>query len=48
LHEFPGKTEGDLYLWVLDRQHYMFKKGHALLPPARAAHEFIKSSKKEK
>jgi hypothetical protein len=48
LREFPGKTEGDLYLWVLDRQHYMFKKGHALLPPARAAHEFVKSSKKEK
>jgi hypothetical protein len=48
LREFPGKTEGDLYLWVLDRQHYMFKKGHALLPPARAAREFIKSSLKEK
>jgi hypothetical protein len=48
LRAFPGKTEGDLYLWVLDRQHYMSKKGFALLPPARAAREFIKSSKKEK
>jgi hypothetical protein len=23
LKEFPGKTEGDLYLWVLDHQHYL-------------------------
>jgi hypothetical protein len=23
LKEFPGQTEGDLYLWMLDHQHYL-------------------------
>ena len=42
LKNFPKKTEGDLYLWVLDRQHYLAKqKEHPLLPPDAAAHDFI-------
>lgn len=43
LKEFPGKTEGDLYLWVLDHQHYLVEsKGGNLLPPGQAAQDFIK------
>jgi len=41
LKEFPGKTEADLYLWVLDRQYYLHKEGRDLLPPDKAAIEFI-------
>lgn len=42
LKEFPGKTEGDLYLWVLDHQHYLAEKqGLKLQPPEEAAQGFI-------
>lgn len=41
LEDFPGKTEGDLYLWVLDRQRYLVEKGHEMLPPDEAARKFI-------
>ena len=44
LREFPGKTEGDLYLWVLDRQRYLSQaEGQALQPPEDAARNFIES-----
>jgi hypothetical protein len=40
--KFPGKTEGDLYLWALDHQHYLAKvEGQPLLPPADAAREYV-------
>lgn len=42
LEDFPGKTEGDLYLWVLDRQHYLTEqKGQAMQPPDQAARDFV-------
>lgn len=42
LKDFPGKTEGDLYLWVLDHQHYLAStEGQPLRPPEEAAQEFI-------
>ncbi len=42
LKEFPGKTEGDLYLWTLDHQHYLAEQeGQPLQPPDKAAREFI-------
>ncbi|HVN16056.1 MAG TPA: hypothetical protein VMT73_09990 [Anaerolineales bacterium] len=42
LKEFPGKTEGDLYLWVLDHQHYLAEReGQPLQPPEDAARGFI-------
>ncbi len=42
LEEFPGKTEGDLYLWVLDHQHYLSEReGMPLQTPEEAAREFI-------
>jgi hypothetical protein len=44
LREFPGKTEGDMYLWVLDRQQYLSQaEGQALQPPEDAARNFIES-----
>ena len=42
LEEFPGKTEGDLYLWTLDHQHYLAQQeGQPLQPPLQAARDFI-------
>jgi len=42
LDTFPGKTEGDLYLWVLDHQQYLSKEeGQPLKPPEQAAREYI-------
>jgi hypothetical protein len=42
LKEFPGKTEGDLYLWALDHQHYLAEQeGQPLQPPLKAAKNFI-------
>lgn len=42
LGEFPEKTEGDLYLWVLDHQHYLeSQEGMPLQPPEEAAREFF-------
>jgi hypothetical protein len=42
LKDFPGKTESDLYLWVLDHQHYLQQEeGIALQPPEEAARNFL-------
>ncbi len=42
LEEFPEKTEGDLYLWVLDHQHYLAQQeGLPLKPPEEAAKDFV-------
>jgi hypothetical protein len=41
LGELPEKTEGDLYLWVLDRQHFLFDRGQDLSPPEVAAEQFV-------
>ncbi len=45
LKEFPNKTEGDLYLWVLDRQRYLSQEGQGLMTPRKAANDFIKEVK---
>jgi hypothetical protein len=45
LKEFPGKTEGDLYLWVLDRQRYLSNEGKKLASPQKAANDFLKDVK---
>lgn len=42
LEEFPGRTEGDLYLWVLDRQHFLAEHGQELSPPELAAEEYAR------
>ena len=41
LKDFPGKTEGDLYLWVQDHQHVLVEGGQSLLPPETAARSFV-------
>ena len=45
LKEFPGKTEADLYLWVLDRQRFLSSEGHKLSPPGKAAKDFLEEVK---
>jgi len=47
LKDFPDKTEGDVYMWTLDHQHYLSKeKGKPLQPPHEAARKFVKKGKK--
>jgi hypothetical protein len=41
LEEFPRKTEGDLYLWVLDHERLLAEQGENLQPPEDAARGFI-------
>ncbi len=49
LKDFPGKTEGDLYLWVLDHQHYLEQEeGIPLQPPEEAARNFFVDDVKKK
>lgn len=49
LKDFPDKTEGDLYLWVLDHQHYLEQEeGQPLQPPQEAARQFIQEDVKKK
>lgn len=43
LEAFPGKTESDLYLWVIDHQHFLFEQGGELSPPGKAAEDFMQS-----
>lgn len=48
LKEFPQKTEGDLYLWVLDHQHYLVsEEGETLQPPVDAARKFVEVKNKK-
>ena len=42
LAAFPGKTEADFYLWVMDHRHYLVEQGEAdLVEPGKAAEEFV-------
>lgn len=44
LKAFPGRTEADLYLWVLDHRHYLVTQGKAdLVEPGQAAEEFLRA-----
>jgi hypothetical protein len=48
LRDFPDKTEGDLYLWVLDHQHYLeSEEGIPLQPPEDAARTFVDDEAKK-
>jgi hypothetical protein len=47
LKEFPTKTEGDLYLWVLDHQRYLAEEGEPLQAPEDAARTFIEDDAKK-
>jgi hypothetical protein len=48
LSEFPNKTEGDLYLWVLDHQRYLVDEGETLQSPEDAARNFEVAVKEKK
>jgi hypothetical protein len=44
LDEFPGRTEADLYLWVLDHQQQLAQEaGQALDKPEDAARDFLEA-----
>lgn len=44
LREFPGRTEADLYLWVLDHQQQLAEaEGQPLEKPEDAARQFIET-----
>ncbi len=48
LKSFPDKTEGDVYMWVLDHQHYLTEEqGKPLQPPHEAARKFVKKDEKK-
>ena len=48
LKEFSDKTESDLYLWVLDHQHYLAsEEGVPLQPPQDAARTFFGDDSKK-
>jgi len=48
IKEFPQKTESDLYLWVLDHQHYLeSEEGVPLQPPQDAARVFFEDAGKK-
>lgn len=47
LKDFPGKTEGDLYLWVQDHQHFLVEAGESLQPPEAAARIFVDDGAKK-
>lgn len=47
LEEFPNRTEGDLYLWVMDHQRYLVEtQNQPLRPPAEAAQTFLEKIEK--
>ena len=48
LSAFPGRTFGDLYLWVLDHQHFLVEQTESQLsPPQQAAEAFVELVQKE-
>lgn len=40
LDEFPGRTEADLYLWIIDHHYYLSEEYGAAISPAEAARHF--------
>jgi hypothetical protein len=40
LDHFPGRTESDLYLWIIEHQHYMRERSDQQVPLEQAAAEF--------
>jgi len=42
LEDFPGRTEADLYLWIIEHQHYLGERYGEEVPLEQAAAEFSK------
>ncbi len=40
LAEFPGRTEADLYLWIMDHRHYLSERYGEAVEPEEAAADF--------
>jgi nucleotide-binding universal stress UspA family protein len=42
MHEFPGRTEADLYVWISDHRTYLQKELGLNIPPEKAALHFVR------
>jgi len=40
LKHFPGRTEADLYLWIMDHQHFLREQFGPQVQPEEAARHF--------
>jgi hypothetical protein len=40
LHDFPNRTEADLYLWIIDHKHYLKEECGCDVPAEEAAHDY--------
>lgn len=40
LEDFPGRTEADLYLWIIDHKHYLKEACGCEVPPEEAAADY--------
>jgi hypothetical protein len=40
LEDFPGRTEADLYLWIIDHKHYLKEDCGRDVPPEEAASDY--------
>jgi len=40
LRDFPGRTESDLYLWIIDHRHYLRAESHHEVTPEQAASDY--------
>jgi hypothetical protein len=41
LHDFPHRTEADLYLWIIDHKHYLKEECGCDVPAEEAAHDYV-------
>lgn len=39
--DFPGRTEADLYLWIIEHQYYMTEHSREIVPLDQAAFHFV-------
>ena len=42
LSAFPGRTEADLYLWIMDHWHFIKERGGRDISPEQAAADYVK------
>ena len=41
LADFPGRSEADLYLWIIERQYFLTERSSELVPLDQAALHFV-------
>jgi hypothetical protein len=43
LDDFPGRTEADLYLWIIDHQHYLKEECDCEMSPEETASDYAEN-----